>query len=60
MQHTREQYSCVFLSRDPTQWMIPTVCGSEPSRQTTLPLVGPDAFTMCSTCSAVTTLSYRP
>ena len=60
MQQTREQYSCVFLSRDPTQWMMPTARGVLPSFSRTWPLFGPDAFTMCSTWSAVNTFGYRP
>ena len=56
MQQTREQYSCVCLSRDPTQWMMPTTAGARPSLSMTFPPVGPDAFTMCSICSAVNTL----
>ena len=55
MQQTREQYSWVFLSREPTQWMMPTAFGFSPFFRTTWPLVGPEALTMCSIWSAVNT-----
>jgi len=60
MQQTREQYSWVFLSREPTQWMMPTASGLRPSFSRTWPLFGPEALTMCSTCRAVKTSGYRP
>ena len=50
----------MFLSRDPTQWMMPTARGALPSFSRTWPLFGPEAFTMCSTWSAVNTFGYRP
>ena len=53
MQQTREHHSLVFWSRDPTQWMMPTAFGFFPSRTTTSPPVGPEAFTSRSTSSEV-------
>ena len=60
MQQMAEQYSLVFLSREPTQWMMATARGSvTPSRSTMRPPVGPAALLMRSNSMLVKTLGRR-
>ena len=55
MQHTLEQYSCCW-SREPTHWMKAMRVGWSPSDgRFTSPMVGPDALSMRSYSSALST-----
>ena len=53
MQQTREHHRLVFSSREPTQWMMPTLLGLLPSRRITSPPVGPEALISRSTSRPV-------